>query len=59
MVASIEETRTRSIVIVEDDEDIAESIRYNLEPGFSSASAATREDALTYPDRPPSPFLLD
>jgi hypothetical protein len=31
MVASTEQLRSRSIVIVEDDEDIADSIRYNLD----------------------------
>ncbi|HSO73723.1 MAG TPA: response regulator transcription factor, partial [Blastocatellia bacterium] len=61
MVASIEETRTRSIVIVEDDEDIAESIRYNLErEGFRVRVAATGEDALNLIlDRPPNLILLD
>ena len=61
MVASIEETRTRNIVIVEDDEDIAESIRYNLErEGFKVRVAATGEDALNLIlDRPPSLILLD
>jgi two-component system alkaline phosphatase synthesis response regulator PhoP len=61
MVASIEETRTRNIVIVEDDEDIAESIRYNLErEGFRVRVAATGEDALNLIlDRPPSLILLD
>ena len=61
MVASIEESRTRSIVIVEDDEDIAESIRYNLErEGFRVRVAATGEDALNLIlDRPPNLILLD
>ncbi len=61
MVASIEETRTRSIVIVEDDEDIAESIRYNLErEGFRVRVAVTGEDALNLIlDRPPNLILLD
>ncbi len=61
MVASIEETRTRSIVIVEDDEDIAESIRYNLErEGFRVRVAGTGEDALNLIlDRPPNLILLD
>ena len=61
MVASIDETRTRNIVIIEDDEDIAESIRYNLErEGFRVRVAATGEDALNLIfDRPPSLILLD
>jgi two-component system, OmpR family, alkaline phosphatase synthesis response regulator PhoP len=61
MVASIEETRTRNIVIVEDDEDIAESIRYNLErEGFRVRVAASGEDALNLIlDRPPNLVLLD
>jgi two-component system, OmpR family, alkaline phosphatase synthesis response regulator PhoP len=47
MVTSNEETRVRSIVIVEDDEDIADSIRYNLErEGFRVRVASTGEDAL-------------
>ena len=61
MVATNEETRTRSIVIVEDDEDIADSIRYNLErEGFRVRVAATGEDALNLIlDRPPNLVLLD
>ena len=61
MVATNEETRTRSIVIVEDDEDIADSIRYNLErEGFRVRVAATGEDALNLIlDRPPNLILLD
>src|SRR6185295_5155199 len=61
MVAGIDETRTRNIVIVEDDEDIAESIRYNLErEGFRVRVAATGEEALNLIfDRPPSLILLD
>jgi len=61
MVAGIDETRTRNIIIVEDDEDIAESIRYNLErEGFRVRVAATGEDALSLIfDRPPSLILLD
>jgi two-component system, OmpR family, alkaline phosphatase synthesis response regulator PhoP len=60
MVATTEE-RVRSIVIVEDDEDIAESIRYNLEKeGFRTRIAVTGEDALNVIlDRPPSLILLD
>ena len=61
MVATNEETRTRSIVIVEDDEDIADSIRYNLErEGFRVRVALTGEDALNLIlDRPPNLVLLD
>jgi len=41
MVAS-DQTRLRTIIIVEDDEDIADSIRYNLErEGFRARLAAT------------------
>jgi two-component system, OmpR family, alkaline phosphatase synthesis response regulator PhoP len=60
MVASAQ-TRLRSIVIVEDDEDIADSIRYNLErEGFRVRLAATGEDALNLIlDRPPNLILLD
>jgi two-component system, OmpR family, alkaline phosphatase synthesis response regulator PhoP len=51
----------RSVVIVEDDEDIADSIRYNLErEGFRVRVAATGEDALNLIlDRPPNLVLLD
>lgn len=61
MVATNEETRTRNIVIVEDDEDIADSIRYNLErEGFRVRVALTGEDALNLIlDRPPNLVLLD
>jgi two-component system alkaline phosphatase synthesis response regulator PhoP len=61
MVATNEETRRRSIVIVEDDEDIADSIRYNLErEGFRVRVATTGEDALNLIlDRPPNLILLD
>ena len=61
MVTASEEIKTRSIVIVEDDEDIADSIRYNLEnEGFRVRVAATGEDALNVIlDRPPSLILLD
>jgi DNA-binding response OmpR family regulator len=61
MVASTDEARTRSIVIVEDDEDIADSIRYNLErEGFRVRVAATGEDAINLIlDRPPNLILLD
>jgi two-component system alkaline phosphatase synthesis response regulator PhoP len=47
MTTAVEAARSRSIVIVEDDEDIAESIRYNLErEGFRIRIAAMGEDAL-------------
>lgn len=61
MVTASDDPRTRSIVIVEDDEDIADSIRYNLErEGFRVRVAATGEDALNLIlDRPPSLVLLD
>ena len=61
MVASTEESRQRSIVIVEDDEDIADSIRYNLErEGFRVRVATTGEDALNLIlARPPNLILLD
>lgn len=60
MVAT-DQTRVRSIIIVEDDEDIADSIRYNLErEGFRARIARTGEDALNLIlDRPPSLILLD
>ncbi|HSB12607.1 MAG TPA: response regulator transcription factor [Blastocatellia bacterium] len=61
MVATSDQTRVRSVVIVEDDDDIAESIRYNLErEGFRARIAATGEDALNLIlDRPPNLVLLD
>jgi DNA-binding response OmpR family regulator len=61
MVAVMEEPRTRSIVIVEDDEDIADSIRYNLErENFRVRVAVTGEDALNLIlERPPNLVLLD
>ena len=61
MVAGNEESRQRSIVIVEDDEDIADSIRYNLErEGFRVRVAMTGEDALNLIlARPPNLILLD
>ena len=61
MVASVEDARIRSIVIVEDDEDIGDSIRYNLErEGFRVRVATTGEAALNFIlDRPPSLILLD
>ena len=54
-------TRFRNIVIVEDDEDISDSIRYNLErEGFRVRSAATGEAALDIIfDVPPNLILLD
>jgi two-component system, OmpR family, alkaline phosphatase synthesis response regulator PhoP len=60
MVAS-DQTRLRSIIIVEDDEDIADSIRYNLErEGFRVRLAPSGEDALNLIlDRPPNLILLD
>jgi two-component system alkaline phosphatase synthesis response regulator PhoP len=60
MVAN-DQTRLRSVIIVEDDEDIADSIRYNLErEGFRVRLATTGEDALNLIlDRPPNLILLD
>src|SRR5713101_6870419 len=61
MATRIEETRVRNIIIVEDDEDIADSIRYNLErEGFRVRVAVTGEDALSLIlNGPPSLILLD
>ena len=61
MMPAVEEPRVRSIMIVEDDEDIAESIRYNLErEAFRVRVAVTGEDALNLIlDGPPSLVLLD
>lgn len=61
MATSTEEIRSRNVVIVEDDEDIAESIRYNLErEGFRVRVAATGEDALNLIlEQPPNLILLD
>ena len=61
MVAITEQLRSRSIVIVEDDEDIADSIRYNLDrEGFRVRVAPSGEDALhLILDRPPNLVLLD
>jgi two-component system alkaline phosphatase synthesis response regulator PhoP len=61
MVTAGEDARSRSIVIVEDDEDIADSIRYNLErEGFRVRVAATGEEALNLIfDGPPGLVLLD
>ncbi|HKA21991.1 MAG TPA: response regulator transcription factor [Blastocatellia bacterium] len=60
MVAN-EEHRVRGIVVVEDDEDIAESIGYNLErEGYSLLVARSGEDALALIlDRPPNLIILD
>jgi len=61
MVTRVDETRVRNIIIVEDDEDIADSIRYNLDrEGFRVRVAATGEDALSLIlNGPPSLILLD
>jgi len=61
MVARMDEARVRSIVVVEDDEDIADSIRYNLDrEGFRVRVAVTSEDALNLIlSGPPSLILLD
>jgi len=61
MATRIEETRVRNIIIVEDDEDIADSICYNLDrEGFRVRVAATGEDALSLIlNGPPSLILLD
>jgi two-component system alkaline phosphatase synthesis response regulator PhoP len=60
MVAT-DQTRQRSIIIVEDDEDIADSIRYNLErAGFRVRLCTTGEDALNLIlDRAPNLIILD
>jgi two-component system, OmpR family, alkaline phosphatase synthesis response regulator PhoP len=60
MVAN-EDSRVRSIVIVEDDEDIADSIRYNLErEGYRLRLAKSGEDALgLILDRLPNLIILD
>jgi two-component system alkaline phosphatase synthesis response regulator PhoP len=61
MVTRVDETRVRNIIIVEDDEDIADSIRYNLDrEGFRVRVAVTGEDALNLIlNGPPSLILLD
>jgi len=61
MVTTTDETRVRSVFIIEDDEDIADMIRYNLErEGFRVRTAVTGEDALTLIlGGPPSVILLD
>jgi DNA-binding response OmpR family regulator len=60
MVTS-DESRQLSVIIVEDDEDIADSIRYNLErEGFRARIADTGESALDLIlGRPPDLILLD
>ena len=61
MVRAVDETRVRSIIIVEDDEDIADSIRYNLErESFRVRLAVTGEEALSLIlNGPPDLILLD
>jgi DNA-binding response OmpR family regulator len=61
MATRVDETRVRNIIIVEDDEDIADSIRYNLDrEGFRVRVAATGEDALSLIlNGPPNLILLD
>ena len=61
MVAAADQSRVRSVVIVEDDDDIAESIRYTLErEGFRTRVAPTGEAALNLIlERPPNLVLLD
>ena len=61
MAIGVDETRVRNIIIVEDDEDIADSIRYNLErEGFRVRVATTGEDALELIfNGPPNLILLD
>ena len=53
----------RSALIIEDDADIAESVRYNLEgAGFKTSIAATGESGLSMaldPQNPPAVILLD
>lgn len=58
---AIDQNRIRSIVIVEDDEDIADSIRYNLEKeGFRVRVASSGEDAIRLIlERPPNLIILD
>lgn len=61
MVRAVDEIRARSIIIVEDDEDIADSIRYNLDrEGFRVRLAVTGEEALSLiMNGPPDLILLD
>jgi two-component system alkaline phosphatase synthesis response regulator PhoP len=59
MVRAVEELRVRNIIIVEDDEDIADSIRYNLErEGFRVRVAVTGEEALNLILSGPSSLIL-
>lgn len=61
MATGVEEKRVRSVIIVEDDEDIADSIRYNLErEGFRVRVAVTGEEAINLIlSGPPGLILLD
>lgn len=61
MATGIEEKRVRNIIVVEDDEDIADSVRYNLErEGFRVRVAMTGEEALNVIlNGPPGLVLLD
>ena len=61
MVTTSDDNKVRSIVIIEDDEDISDTIKYNLErEGFRVRTAATGEEALNVIiDRPPNLILLD
>ncbi len=60
-ISSTNDARKLSVLIVEDDEDIADSIRYNLErEGFRARVATTGEDALeSILNGPPRLVLLD
>jgi two-component system alkaline phosphatase synthesis response regulator PhoP len=60
-MVALEESRIFSVIIVEDDDDIADSIRYNLEKeGYRTRVAGTGEEALNLIlDMPPSLVLLD
>src|SRR5437868_7500119 len=53
----------RPALIIEDDADIAESVRYNLESaGFKPRVAATGEQGLSFaldPQNPPAVIVLD
>jgi DNA-binding response OmpR family regulator len=57
----MQENRVRTIIVVEDDEDIADSIRYNLErEGFRVRTAADGEQALEIIlGGPPNLIVLD
>ncbi|MEW6126372.1 MAG: response regulator transcription factor [Acidobacteriota bacterium] len=61
MVTHTDDSKVRSIVIVEDDDDIADTIKYNLErEGFRVRTAATGEAALNIIlERTPNLILLD